>query len=154
MLLYVASKGDHDNLTLSRCTIFLAPSKPTSPHCPSEHIPSLHLPLTRSPRSSLPSYARICCHIRIVSPTNSSSSLPPSRHAVLVMYPFASPSVIRMRNFCILPFPAYPMWSPCSGKANLLHADTLEKLALGVPYIAALRYLLHFPHTIPHGLRD
>ena len=81
MLLYVASKGDHANLTLCRCTIFLAPLKPTRPHCPSEHIPSLHLPLTRSPRSSLPSYARLCCHIRIVSPSNWPSSLPSSRHA-------------------------------------------------------------------------
>ena len=106
LLLYVASEGDHVNLTLCRCTIFLAPSKPTSPHCRSEHIPSLHLSLTRSPRSSLPSYARICCHIRIVSLPNCPRFLP-SRHAFLAMYPFAPPSVIRMRDFCTLPFLVY-----------------------------------------------
>ena len=144
-------------MPISRCAVVLYSSphqnqpvlaafQNISHHCISHSLVNHGHPCLLMPGSA----ATYVSYPRLIGPR-----LSPRRDMrVLAMYPFASPSVNRMRNLRILPFLVYPMWSPCSGKANLLHADSPEKLALGVSYIAALRYLLHFPHTIPRGLRD
>ena len=144
-------------MPISRCAVVLYSSphqnqpvlaafQNISHHCISHSLVNHGHPCLLTPGSA----ATYVSYPRLIGPRLSPH---PDTH-VLAMYPFATPSVIHMRNFCTLPFLVYLMWGPCSGKANLPHADTPEKPTLGVSYIAALRYLLHFPHTIPHGLRD